>query len=67
MSLSIDNRLEDIRRRFAASAEITRDDAAYLLSRIEKLEEKNKALAQHALELTQEIENVKTDFDPNFR
>lgn len=52
-----------------------KEDVLHLLSvieqltrRVEDLEKKNKALSQHALELTQEMENIRADFEGgNFR
>ncbi len=70
-------RIEEIRQRLATNAYFlnphsdvnVREDIAYLVSQLEQreskiadLEKKNKVLANHALELTQEIENVKSDF-----
>jgi ribosome assembly protein YihI (activator of Der GTPase) len=65
--MAIDTRLEEIRKRFDAGGALSREDAAYVLAHISKLEDINKALKQHSLELAQEMENVKSDFDPNFR
>jgi hypothetical protein len=51
-----------------------RDDLAYLLSllrqkdlKIDQLEKKAKALSTHAMELSQEMENIKSDFGSNPR
>lgn len=37
-------------------------DIAYLLGLLEELQKKNEVLAQQNLELTQEMENTKSDF-----
>lgn len=64
------NRLKEIKERLASNAYFlnphadasVRDDIAYLLSLIDELEKKSKALSQHAMELTQEMENIRSDF-----
>jgi cell division protein FtsB len=38
------------------------DDMKYLLDQVEKLQKKNDVLSQHNMELTQEMENVRSDF-----
>lgn len=71
-------RLADIRQRLKENAYFVnphsdanvQTDVAYLLALIEKqgqdiarLEKKGTVLSQQVLELTQEIENVRSDFD----
>jgi hypothetical protein len=71
------NRLAAIKQRLDTNAYFVNplsdahvaDDMRYLLELIEEqrkkmdaLHKKNEVLAQHALELTQEMENVKSDF-----
>lgn len=43
------------------------DDIQYLLNLVRKKEENMKILAAQLMELTQEIENVKSDFGGNSR
>lgn len=40
----------------------SRADMEFLLATIEQLEKKNEVLSAHVMELTQEMENVRTDF-----
>lgn len=61
------DRLNEIKKRLASAQTPRPDDVSFLLSMIEDLEKKNKVLSAHVLELTQEIENTKSDFGSEFR
>lgn len=68
--MNSNDRVEEIRKRLAENAYFlnphsdvnVREDIAYLLKLIEDLTKKNKILSDHAADLTQEIENVRSDF-----
>ncbi len=75
--MDTDNRLQDIKQRLAENAYFinphsdanVKEDLAYLLTlleeqqkKMESLEKKNRVLSDHVAELTQEIENVRSDF-----
>jgi hypothetical protein len=60
--------LEAITERLNANNYIDgREDIAFLLEAIHSRDRKLKVLAQQALELSQEIENVKSDFGGDAR
>src|SRR5438105_1919037 len=82
MATDEQERLEEIKRRLQSNEYFihplsdanAQKDLATLLSLIEEksrkiqdLEAKNKILTNHAMELSQEIENIKSDFDPGMR
>ncbi len=54
-----ETRLAEIKKRLKSNAD---GDLQYLLEQVETLQKKNEVLAQHVLELTQEMENTKSDF-----
>jgi hypothetical protein len=64
-------RLTEIRRRLNENAYFVnphadvnvKDDMTFLLALVERFEKKSSVLGQQVLELTQEIENVRSDFD----
>jgi uncharacterized protein (UPF0305 family) len=64
------DRLSDIKKRLEKNAYFVNphsdvdvvDDMKYLLDQVEKLQKKNDVLSQHNMELTQEMENVRSDF-----
>jgi hypothetical protein len=75
-------RIEEITQRLASNAYFVhplsdanvRDDIGYLVgligeknAKIEQLEKKNAVIAQHNLELAQEMENIKSDFGGDMR
>lgn len=68
-----ENRLNDIKKRLEKNAYFVNphsdanvvDDMKYLLEQVEQLRKKNEVLSQHNMELTQEMENVRSDFGNN--
>ena len=76
------SRLEIIKQRLSSNAYFVnplsdanvQDDIAHLVALLEEsrqkiaeLERKNKVLSSHALELTQEMENIRSDFGADQR
>lgn len=67
------DRLGEIKKRLAENAYFlnphtdvnVRDDIQFLLEMIARLEKKTNVLGQQVVELTTEIENVKSDFGGN--
>jgi hypothetical protein len=65
-----ENRLTEIRKRLESNAYFINPlsdsnaakDIEYLLGVVDTLQKKNEVLSQHNLELTQEMENIKSDF-----
>jgi cell division protein FtsB len=57
-------RLEEIKKRVTTGGYLANAaaDIEFLLEQLEKFHKKNEILAQHNLELTQEMENIKSDF-----
>jgi hypothetical protein len=66
-----EERVAEIRRRLKENAYFlnphsdvsVREDVEFLLGLVDRLEKKGSVLSQQVLELTQEIENVRSDFD----
>ncbi len=58
-----EDRLQEIKSKIAAGTPVPKDDLLWLLSQIEEVGKKNKVLSNHVLELTQEMENIRADFE----
>lgn len=67
------NRLADIKKRMETNATFINplndshaaNDIGYLLDLVEQLQKKNEVLSQRTVELTQMMENIKSDFGNN--
>jgi molecular chaperone GrpE (heat shock protein) len=62
-----DDSFSAIKKKLQSGTPLSLQEIRWLMDRIDELEKKNDALQRHVLELTQEMENIKADFDQDMR